>query len=175
MSDYVFPKIPINQMVSFIQNGLPKTQIPKRIIVVGAGMAGLVVASLLKEAGHQVTILESSERVGGRIYTLRADFRDDHYLEAGAMRIPHTHSLTWAYIQKFRLPVNKFYNSTLNDILNIRDIKARLKQYEENPDIFGFPVAPHERGKTATELLEMAIKPVTDFIKLNPKKIGRSS
>jgi len=170
MYDYVFPKIPMKQMVSTIQKGLPKTQVPKKVIVVGAGMAGLVAASLLKDAGHQVTILESSERVGGRIYTLRANFRDDHYLEAGAMRIPHTHSLTWAYINKFRLPVNRFYNSTPNDILFIREIKARQKEYEDNPDIFGFPTAPHEKGKTAADLLQMAIKPVSDFIKQNPKK-----
>ena len=68
-------------------------------------MAGLVTASLLKQAGHRVTILEASERVGGRIYTLRSNFRDDQYLEAGAMRIPHTHALTLKYIQKFNLPL----------------------------------------------------------------------
>lgn len=44
-----------------------------------------------------------------------------------------------------------------------------MKFYERNPDIFGFPVAPHERGKTATELLQFAIKPVTDFINHNPR------
>ncbi|EZP75643.1 amine oxidase [Parageobacillus genomosp. 1] len=170
MSDYVFPKLSTDHMISIIRNGLPKTKIPKKIIIVGAGMAGLVAASLLKQAGHQVTILEASERVGGRIYTLRANFRDGQYLEAGAMRIPHTHLLTLEYIQKFRLPVNRFINTTPNDIIYVRGIKTRLKIYEKNPDILGFPVAPHERGKTATELLQLAIKPVTDFINQNPRR-----
>jgi monoamine oxidase len=170
MLDYVFPKLSTEQMISIIRNGLPKTKIPKKIIIVGAGMAGLVAASLLKQAGHHVTILEASERVGGRVYTLRSDFRDGQYLEAGAMRIPHTHLLTLEYIKKFQLPVNRFINETPNDIIYVRGIKTRLKIYKNNPDILGFPVAPHERGKTATQLLQHAIKPVTDFINKNPRR-----
>jgi monoamine oxidase len=170
MSDYVFPKLSPDHMISIIRNGLPKTKIPKKIIIVGAGMAGLVAASLLKQAGHDVTILEASDRVGGRVYTLRTDFMNGQYLEAGAMRIPHTHLLTLEYIKKFQLPVNRFINETPNDIIYVRGIKTRLKMYERNPDILGFPVAPHERGKTATQLLQYAIKPVTDFINQNPRR-----
>ena len=47
-----------------------KTKKPKKVIVVGAGMAGLVAAFELAQAGHNVMVLESQTRVGGRIYTL---------------------------------------------------------------------------------------------------------
>ncbi|MFJ5624433.1 flavin monoamine oxidase family protein [Peribacillus loiseleuriae] len=170
MLKYVFPQLPPDQMVSFIRNGLNKTQNPKKIIIIGAGMAGLVAASLLKDAGHNVTILEADERVGGRVYTLKSDFTDGLYLEAGAMRIPHTHYLTLEYINKFHLSVNRFISSTPNDIIYARGIKTRLKFYKQNPDILGYPVAPHERGKTAAELLTLATKPVTDFINQNPQR-----
>jgi len=51
----------MEQMIHFIQNGFTKTNSPKRIIIIGGGISGLVSASLLKEAGHQVTIIEAIE------------------------------------------------------------------------------------------------------------------
>ena len=47
-----------------------KTKKPKKVIVVGAGMAGLVAAFELAQVGHDVIVLESQTRVGGRVYTL---------------------------------------------------------------------------------------------------------
>ena len=49
--------------------GSEKTEHPKDVIIVGAGMAGLVAAHELKRAGHNVKILETQKRVGGRIKT----------------------------------------------------------------------------------------------------------
>lgn len=39
-------------------------------VVVGAGLGGLVVARTLTEAGHRVTVLESSDQIGGQIRTV---------------------------------------------------------------------------------------------------------
>ena len=47
---------------------------PARVVVVGAGMAGLVAASELAAAGHDPVVLEAQQRVGGRILTLREPF-----------------------------------------------------------------------------------------------------
>ncbi len=48
----------------------PERQVPsgKRVAVIGAGPAGLSAAFFLNLAGHQVTIFEASDRVGGTAY-----------------------------------------------------------------------------------------------------------
>jgi monoamine oxidase len=54
------------------EHGLqPRVQAPKRVIVIGGGIAGLVAAYELARQGHDPLVLEAQHRVGGRVYTLR--------------------------------------------------------------------------------------------------------
>ena len=49
-----------------------------KVIVIGAGLSGLRAAGLASEQGHDVTVLEASQRVGGRVDTELVDgFRCD--------------------------------------------------------------------------------------------------
>jgi monoamine oxidase len=103
-----------------IDEGLPRTGKPKRVLIVGAGIAGLVAGSLLKNAGHTVTLIEANgNRIGGRLKTFRHDpasgkeppFEDPRqYAEAGAMRLPDFHPLLLALVDKLKLTRRLFYN-----------------------------------------------------------------
>ena len=81
----------------------------KDVIIVGAGMAGLVAAYELKKVGHRVTVLEARDRIGGRVLTVRSPFSDGHHAEAGAARIPPDHNLTLGYADHFGLTLDPFY------------------------------------------------------------------
>ncbi len=88
----------------------------KKVLVLGAGMAGLVAAYELTQLGHDVTVLEARTRPGGRVHTLREPFSDGLYAEEGAARIPENHELTLKYVKKFELPLEPFYPSRLNAV-----------------------------------------------------------
>ncbi len=51
-----------------VAHSSPNRPLP-RVVVIGAGMAGLVAARLLHDAGCTVTVLEARQRLGGRIWT----------------------------------------------------------------------------------------------------------
>ena len=51
-------------------------------VVVGAGLAGLRTADLLRQAGLPVIVLEARGRVGGRVFTVRAPFPEASFSAA---------------------------------------------------------------------------------------------
>ena len=88
----------------------------KKVLVLGAGMAGIVAAYELTQLGHDVTVLEARTRPGGRVHTLREPFSDGLFAEEGAARIPQTHDLTLKYVNQFALGLEPFYPARLNAI-----------------------------------------------------------
>jgi monoamine oxidase len=79
----------------------------QKVIVVGAGIAGLTAAFELMKAGHDVTVLEARMRPGGRVHTLRDEFSDGLYAEGGAYDFSDAYTLLQHYIRLFNLPVEE--------------------------------------------------------------------
>lgn len=62
-----------------------------RVVIVGAGFAGLRTALTLMAAGVDVTVIEGGQRVGGRVRTVRSPFVGGQYVETGAEWIDTHH------------------------------------------------------------------------------------
>ncbi|HEX6146367.1 MAG TPA: NAD(P)/FAD-dependent oxidoreductase [Acidimicrobiia bacterium] len=60
---------------------MPAAASPRRVIVVGAGVAGLTAARRLTEQGVEVLVLEARSRVGGRVWSHRLP--NDEIVELG--------------------------------------------------------------------------------------------
>lgn len=76
------------------------------VIVIGAGVGGLVAASALTEAGQSVIVLEARERIGGRVYSLPDP---NHRLpaELGAEFIHGRSPELWDLFRQARIPVKE--------------------------------------------------------------------
>jgi monoamine oxidase len=97
----------------------------RRILILGAGIAGLVLALELEKSGYDPLILEARPRPGGRNWTLRTGDtvietnstqrvtwdRDPHlYLNPGPARIPHFHRGILSYCRELHIPLEVICN-----------------------------------------------------------------
>jgi monoamine oxidase len=169
----------ITEYVQIIQRGLPRSALSQDVIIVGAGIAGLTAAYLLRNAGHRVRILEANNYVGGRVHTFRT-FTGDLYAEAGAMRIPSQHELVSAVADMFKLPREPFFNVDIdpatrnaadpvarnNEYMFVNGVQIRRSAYTAGQ--LNFPLPVGEAGQTSQQMLDAALGPLRDFIKADP-------
>jgi monoamine oxidase len=149
---------------TLIRDGLPKTGKPSNVVIIGAGMAGLVAGYELMKAGHEVTLLEARGHVGGRVQTIRSPFEAGLHAEAGAMRIPSAHRLTMSYVEKFGLKVIPFTMNNPQAFYYVGGQRHRISETLNDCDCLGFELQPDECHKTAKQHWHDALKPMMDLL-----------
>src|SRR5262245_33265666 len=126
-----------------------------KVIVIGAGISGLVTAYELGKLGYDVRILEARDRVGGLAWAMRrgsehtelgpqgerqvCTFDEGQHLNVGAWRIPYTHTGILNYCKELGVPLQIFVNESdasyffyegtgplSNRRVRLREIKADL-------------------------------------------------
>ena len=114
-----------------VANAAPPPELPpnsgygKRVVILGAGIAGMAAAYELAKAGYDCTILEASGRAGGRNLTARGgdviseidsrqwvdfDVEDHLYSNLGPARIPYHHRTILGYCKEFGVELEVFLN-----------------------------------------------------------------
>ena len=111
-----------------------------RVVVIGAGFAGLTAAYELSHAGADVTVVEARNRVGGRVISF-PDLVPGSTMEGGAELIGTNHAIWLDYAKRFKLG---FIDITEEDaeapiILNGRRLKAAESEalWTEMDDVLG--------------------------------------
>jgi monoamine oxidase len=95
----------------------PDPGVARRVIVVGAGLAGLTAAVGLRDAGWDVIVFEARRRVGGRVHTLYGGddgvpFERGLRAEVGGESIDDTHTSLRKMVLRFGLATERRPGST---------------------------------------------------------------
>lgn len=126
-----------------------------KVLILGAGVSGLTTALELTKAGYDCTILESSNRAGGRIFTVRSgdvideignrqvcewDNEPHMYFNAGAARIPSTHRNLLRYCKELGVELEMFINESKTAYVQDDNMLsgARIRNGELSTNVRGF-------------------------------------
>ncbi|CAH7455704.1 Il4i1 [Phodopus roborovskii] len=158
------------QLLNVVTLGLNRTLRPQKVVVVGAGVAGLTAAKVLGDAGHKVTILEADNRIGGRIFTYR-DGKTGWMGELGAMRMPSSHRILHKLCRSLGLNLTQFIQYDENTWTEVNDVKLRNYVVEKMPEKLGYHLSHRERGRSPEDIYQMALnKALRDLKALGCKK-----
>ncbi|SHF15294.1 monoamine oxidase [Lampropedia hyalina DSM 16112] len=127
----------------------------KKVLILGAGIAGMTSAYELRKIGYECVVLEARDIAGGRARTARRGtrseeigsgnatcaFDDQDFFNLGPMRIPYHHRSTLHYTREFQIPLGIFVND--NDAAYVYHENAgalsgkRFRQGEIKADMRG--------------------------------------
>jgi monoamine oxidase len=129
----------------------------KRVVIAGAGLAGLSAAYELAKSGYRVTVIEARLRPGGRVHTLRDPFADGLYVETGGETIGDGYHHFLRYAQELGVKLD----SPLADSLPAgaakitgeaqRGMATLMKGVLRPPNAPAASLTPHPYGLTGEE------------------------
>lgn len=136
----------------------------QKIIVVGAGMAGLAAAFELTTQGRDVTVLEARTRPGGRVFTMREAFADGLYADAGAMQVYDSHARAQKYIKQFGLELDPLRPSAPGSLVHFggKRIEVRPNERIEWPFALNADEKPLNSGGLYAKYVTPHLKAIHD-------------
>jgi monoamine oxidase len=126
------------------------------VVIVGAGLAGLRAAGVLRKAGRRVVVLEARGYPGGRVRTIRT-FSEGLYAEAGPIRIPALHRRVLDLVREHGLNLVPFASSSGSSLVSIGGLTRRSPEgLQELASMLG--LKPDESGLSQGALLQRYVR-----------------
>jgi monoamine oxidase len=146
----------------------------KRVVVIGAGFAGLTAAYELKQAGYDVTLIEPRNRVGGRVLSFNAangnEYIKGRNIEGGGELIGSNHPIWVGYKEKFGLEwldVTEDEGDASSPVI----IDGKLLSYEEAGKLW----EEMEAGLNAMNELAAKVNPDEPWTAEDAQRLDRTS
>jgi monoamine oxidase len=117
----------------------------QKVIVIGAGMAGLTAARTLAEAGRSVTLLEAGNRIGGRILTHR---EGNEVIELGAEFVHGKPPELWSIIEEANLETYELDGPNLS----FEDGKLQTEEHEQEEEDDRFAILDRLESRTGPDI-----------------------
>jgi monoamine oxidase len=142
------------------------------VLILGAGLAGLVAALELRKAGYRVQVLEYNNRAGGRCWSLRGgdsytelgggtqrcEFASGLYFNPGPWRIPYHHHGVLDYCRRLNVALEPFIQVNNNAWLHSRSaFGGKPQRYREVQADFNGYVAELLAKATSQRKLDEAV------------------
>jgi len=141
----------------FLVNNMNESQMKmKKILIVGTGFSGAVIARRLAEQGHVITVIDQRDHIGGNSYDARDD-KTDVMVHVYGPHIFHTdNEVVWNYVNQFSvmMPYINRVKATVND--QVFSLPINLHTINQ---FFSKTCSPDEAKKLITD---KADKNITD-------------
>ncbi|MGZ3767503.1 MAG: flavin monoamine oxidase family protein [Mucilaginibacter sp.] len=145
----------------------------ENIAIIGAGIAGLNAAYQLQKQGIKATLYEASDRIGGRIFTMRDVFGKDITTEVGGEFIDTTHADILQLVKELNLSLYDLRDDHLDrkafyfggKQFNEDDLKMAIKPFvvplmkdiKSMPEVISY--------KTASKFEHFDRQSITEYLK----------
>lgn len=143
-----------------------------RIVVIGAGLAGLTAAYTLKKAGYSATVYEAADRLGGRCWTDRTSWTDGQSSEHGGELIDQGHNQIRNLVQELGLDLvnllsaepngtesRYFFDGSIYPYAAAKsDLQGIYQQLHSDASAAGYPTTYDNSTPRGLELDRMSVR-----------------
>lgn len=137
-----------------------------RVVVVGAGLAGLAAAYDLMEAGVDVVVAEQAERAGGRIKTVRDVFDDGAWVDVGGQTSGPGYANFFYFATLFELEMEpqSVFRGRPEVLLDLEGALYTGSELRADPSRWPVDLHADERAAAPLRLLNQYLRPVAEEI-----------